>query len=89
MRTVTYRLERFVRFTLLRPGAPGLPLRGELSFDAFTNSSNSVFGTAMSFRIASLYCWNSGVESNEAGFMLPPFYRSVVVKWKALPAKEI
>jgi hypothetical protein len=58
----------------LRPGADGLFFRGDDSLASRISSSTRVFGTASNARICSLKCANSGVESNEAGFMLAPFY---------------
>lgn len=59
------------RFVGLRPGACGLSLRGDDSLATATIWSSSDFGTAIRRRITSLKCANSGVESNEAGFIRP------------------
>src|SRR5665213_3278976 len=60
------------RAALFCPGACGFPFRGELSFAASTNSSRRFLGTERTPRITSLKCWNSGVESNGAAFILSP-----------------
>src|SRR5471030_723495 len=65
------------RITRFCPGACGSPFLGEFSFAARTNSSNRFFGTARTPRMTSLKCWNSGVESNGAAFILSPLERGV------------
>lgn len=65
-----YALER--RLVRLRPGAFGLPFRGDDSLACLTSSSTRAFGTASNFRICSVKRANSGVELNEpAGFIWP------------------
>jgi hypothetical protein len=49
-----------------RPGAFGLPARGERFFALFTLRSNADFGTARSRFMTALKCWNSGCASNSA-----------------------
>ena len=71
LRSRAHYRERF-RFTGLRPGAFGLPFRGDDSLACLTNSSTRAFGTAINFRICSVKWANSGVELNEpAGFIWP------------------
>ena len=55
----------------LRPGALGLPLRGDDFLAASTIASSSDFGTVISFRITSEKLRNSGVESNDDAFTIP------------------
>src|SRR5258706_5437229 len=63
-------LRRFlVRFC---PVACELPFLGEFSFASRTSSSRRFLGTARTPRMTSLKCWNSGVESNRAAFILSP-----------------
>ncbi len=59
----------FIRF---RPGAFGLPLRGDAFSAFFTNSSSRAFGTARTPRMTSLKCWNSSVESKASSFITLP-----------------
>ena len=48
-----------------------LRLCGDVALASRTSSSTRSFGTVMNFRICSLKCANSGVESNEAVFIWP------------------
>ena len=61
-------------FVFFRPGEWGSPLRGDRSAACLTIASTSDLGTCTSFLITLLKCWNSGVDSNGAGFILAPFY---------------
>jgi hypothetical protein len=56
----------------LRPGAFGLPLRGDSSLAASTNSFRRCLGTAITPRMTSLKCRNSGVESKGIAFINLP-----------------
>jgi hypothetical protein len=73
----------YLDVTRFLPGALGLFLRGELSFDSCTNLSTSALGTAMSFCMTLLKCWNSEVESKEGADFIPPFY---AVSFSRVPA---
>lgn len=57
---------------LLRPGACGLPFRGDSNSASDTNSSSRDLDTFMTPRMTSLKCWNSGVESKAGSFINLP-----------------
>src|SRR5437667_8560171 len=71
------------------PGALGFPFRGDLSFAIRTNSSSRAFGTARMARMTSLKCWNSGVESNGAAFILSPSVSGFVSRVPGAYGKEV
>lgn len=77
------------RFFTFWPGAFGSPLRGEFSFASRTNSSTRAFGTARTCRMTSLKCWNSGVESNGAAFILFPSVSGFVSRVPGASGKEV
>jgi hypothetical protein len=88
----SYRAGRFVlrRTTVrFRPGACESPILGEASFAAFTNSSKRFLGTARMPRMTSLKCWNSGVESNGAAFILSPLEHGLVVRVLGAYGEEV
>jgi hypothetical protein len=71
------------------PGACGSPFRGDSSFAFATSSSSRFFGTARTPRMISLKCWNSGVESNGAAFILSPVECGCVSRDSGAYGKEV
>src|ERR1035441_3783925 len=82
------RRHRFLRFDRFCPGACGSPFRGEFSFAARTSSSRRFFGTARTYLMTSLKCWNSGVESNGSAFILSPLGCGVFSRVPAVSEEE-
>src|SRR6266851_3555750 len=71
------------------PGACGSPFLGEFSFASRTNSSRRFLGTARTAFMTSLKCWNSGVESNGAAFILSPLEHGFVFRVPGAYGKEV